>query len=300
MTWSYDAHVVRGVWRDVTMPMPAERAGTRLKLLRLRLGLTTREVAEISRRIAAAENREDVAFSHARLVQIENGTSTPSVYKLFALSAIYGLSVTELLSFYIDPDAPSRRHLDVPIRTTHLVDTELHDAELRIELPTAFKNNVSADSTNFLCEIAKVWGHVPVAWLKHLNVRRGRYGIIGLSDYTMFPLLRPGSFVQIDETERPRKASTYATEFDRPIFFIETRAGYLCSWCEIRGQRLISIPHPLSPCSTREFAYPHDAQIIGRITAVAARLDHRTPRPLGDVPTTGDSADPAPESPPAG
>jgi transcriptional regulator with XRE-family HTH domain len=257
------------------MSTVAEPAGTRLKMLRLQLRLTTREVSSMSRRIAAAEGRRDMALSHARVVQIENDTSTPSIYKLFALSAIYGLSVPTLLSYYIDPDASSRRHLDMPIPSTHLIDADVCDTEHGVELPIAFNHDATLDSTNVISEIAKVWGHIPIAWLKHLNVRRGRYGFIGLSDYTMSPLLRPGSFVQIDQTAGASDVSTYATELDRPIFFIETREGYVCSWCEIRRTRLISIPHPLSPCRTREFAYPQDARLVGRVTAVAARLDHK-------------------------
>jgi transcriptional regulator with XRE-family HTH domain len=253
------------------MPTGVERAGTRLKMIRLRLGLTTRQVAVMSRRVAAAEEHPEASLSHARLVQIENGTSTPSVYKLFALSTIYGLPVTELVSLYIDPDAMNR-HVGLLADRTHLLNGDLVVQEDHVELPTAFKGEISPGATTFLTEVAKTWGHIPVGWLKTLNIRRGRYGIIGLSDFTMFPLLRPGSFVQIDETERPRRSATYVTEFDRPIFFIETRTEYLCSWCEIRGQRLISIPHPLSPCSTREFAYDQEAQIIGRVTAVATRL----------------------------
>jgi transcriptional regulator with XRE-family HTH domain len=253
------------------MPLRMDRAGTRLKMIRLRLGLTTRQVAEMSRQIAKAEQHAEAALSHARLVQIENGTSTPSVYKLFALSAIYGLSLTDLLSFYIDPDT-SNRHLGLLADRTHLIDGDLPGPGDHVELPIAFKGEISAGATTFINEIAKTWGHIPVAWLKSLNIRRGRYVIIGLSDYTMYPLLRPGSFVQIDETERPRRSAAYVTEFDRPIFFIETRTEYLCSWCEFRGSRLISIPHPLSPCSTREFVYDQEAQIIGRVTAVAARL----------------------------
>jgi transcriptional regulator with XRE-family HTH domain len=257
--------------------IPAETAGARLRQVRLRLGLTTREVAEMSRRLAAAEGRDDIALSHARLVQIENGSSTPSIYKMFALSAIYGLSVMTLLSFYIDPDASSRCHLNVPVKNTHLIDVDLLATQNAIELPTTFKSDVSLQSTNLIREMVKVWGHVPVAWLARLDVRRSKYGMIGLSDYTMFPLLRPGSFVQIEEATGARQVSSYATEFDRPIFFIETREGYICSWCEIRGARLISIPHPLSPCRTREFVYPQDARPIGRVTAVAARLDHSRP-----------------------
>jgi transcriptional regulator with XRE-family HTH domain len=253
------------------MPLRMDRAGTRLKMIRLRLGLTTRQVAKMSRQIAEAEQHAEAALSHARLVQIENGTSTPSVYKLFALSAIYGLSITDVLSFYIDPDT-ANRHLGLLTDRTHLIDSDLLGPADHVELPTAFKGDISAGATTFINEIAKTWGHIPMAWLKSLNIRRGRYGIIGLSDYTMYPLLRPGSFVQIDETERPRRSATYVTEFDRPIFFIETRTEYLCSWCELHRSRLISIPHPLSPCNTREFAYDQEAQIIGRVTAVAARL----------------------------
>jgi transcriptional regulator with XRE-family HTH domain len=260
------------------MPIRVDRAGTRLKMIRLRLGLTTRQVAAMSRRVAEAEGHQEAALSHARLVQIENGTSTPSVYKLLSLSTIYGLSMIELLSLYIDPDTSSR-HLDLLSDRTHLLDADLTTREEQVELPTELKTEVSPDATSFITEIAKTWGHIPVAWLKSLNIRRGRYGIIGLSDFTMYPLLRPGSFVQIDDTDRPRRSAPYGSEYDRPIFFIETRSEYLCSWCELRGQRLISIPHPLSPCSTREFAYDQEAQIIGRVTAVAVRLGQPPVRP---------------------
>src|SRR5207245_10608722 len=58
----------------------------------------------------------------------------------------------------------------------------------------------------------------------------------------------------------------------RPIYFIELRDGYACSWCELRGSQLTLIPHPLSPCSTRQFLYSTEAEIVGQVTAVAMRL----------------------------
>jgi len=125
---------------------------------------------------------------------------------------------------------------------------------------------------------------VPAGILQQLKLRGARYGFIGLTDYMMYPLLRPGSFVQIDERQRPLPLVPYRTEFDRPIYFIELRDGYLCSWCEVRRNRLIAIPHPLSGCPTQEFAYREEAEIIGRVTAVAARL----------VPVPGSAAFPDP------
>src|SRR4051794_2634302 len=77
-------------------------AGALLRSMRTQLTITTRYVAEVSREIAARLNNEEYSFSHARLVQIENGESTPSVYKLFSLSAIYARPLRELLSLYID------------------------------------------------------------------------------------------------------------------------------------------------------------------------------------------------------
>jgi hypothetical protein len=88
----------------------------------------------------------------------------------------------------------------------------------------------------------------------------------------MYPLLRPGSFVQIDGQAARLQPSEWRTEFDRPIYFVELRDGYACAWCELRGSQLTLIPHPLSACSTRTLAHPGEAEIIGQVTAVAMRL----------------------------
>jgi hypothetical protein len=118
----------------------------------------------------------------------------------------------------------------------------------------------------------EVWGEVPIAAFQHLDIRRSVYGFIGLEDYTLYPLLRPGSFVQIDDRNKRIQNVAYRTEFDRPIYFVELRDGYLCSWCELHQNRLIVLPHPLSPCRIREFRFPAEAEIVGRVTAVAARI----------------------------
>ena len=88
----------------------------------------------------------------------------------------------------------------------------------------------------------------------------------------MYPLLRPGSFVQIDNQPTHMQAAEWRTEFDRPIYFVELRDGYACSWCEVRGSQLTLIPHPLSGCALRQFVYPSEAEIIGQVTGVAMRL----------------------------
>ena len=248
------------------------RAGERLRQLRSRLGLTTREVAELSRKIALAQGNEEFSVSHARLIQIENDESTPSIYKLFTLSAVYGQAFTELVSFYVDLDGIANYQLHAEVAKTRLASLETYDLHQPVSFPVRFDPGFQVEKTSLLSRMVEVWGEVPVALLQQLNIRKFRYGFIGLEDYTMYPLLRPGSFVQIDAHQKPQAHSAYRSEHERPIWFLELRTRYICSWCEVRRDRIVSVPHPLSPCRTQEFAYPNEAEIVGRVTAVAARL----------------------------
>ena len=252
--------------------MPSVRAGERLRQIRTRLGLTTRDVAELSRKIALDEANDEFSVSHARLIQIENDESTPSVYKLFTLSAIYGRPFTELVSLYVELDSAGKYQLALHSENTRLVSFDVYREERPVTFPVRFDPGFRVEKTSLLSRMVEIWGEVPVGLLRHLNIRKQRYGFIGLKDYTMYPLLRPGSFVQIDEQQKAPVHGGYRSEFDRPIWFLELRTGYVCSWCELHRDRILSIPHPLSPCRTQEFAYPNEVEIVGRVTAVAARL----------------------------
>jgi len=272
---------------QLAMPSQPLTPGERLRRLRTRLGITTREVENYSRQVAAAEANEEFVVSHARLTQIETGESTPSLYKLYTLSAIYGVGVMGLMSYYVDPELCARHHIALDLPNTHLTAFDAPDPQRTIDFPIRFDPGFTAEKTNLVSRMVEVWGEVPVELLQHLDLRKSRYGFIGMTDFTMHPLLRPGSLVQIDERQRALPPGPSRTEFDRPIYFLELRDGYICSWCELHRNRLIVIPHPLSPCQTQEFSYPAEAEIIGRVTAVAARL----------VPVPGPSAAPGPDAP---
>ena len=249
-----------------------EDAGTRLRAIRNKLRLTTREVEERSRKIAVHQADQEYIVSHVRLVQIETGQSKPGIHKLFSLASIYGVRLIDLMSLYVDIDQIVAYHLRNGLDDTHLVEFDEPDATQQVEFPLRFDPGVSFDHTGFLHRMVETWGQVPLRLLKHLDVRNSRYGLIGNSDHTMYPLIRPGSFVEIDTTQKIAEPIRSASEFDRPIYFIQLRTGYLCSWCEIQQSKLISIPHPLSPCKTKIFPYPTEAEIVGRVTAVAVRF----------------------------
>lgn len=262
---------------------PLMRPGEQLRELRNRLGVTTREVEEFSRTIAEDRQNEEFYISNAWLTQLENKNSIPSIYKLYSLSVIYRTKFNDLLAvFGIDLNATSRYQLALPLQHTHLTAFESPDPEKPVTFPVRFDKSFNLETTSLISRMVEVWGEVPVALIQRLDVRRSQYGYIGTQDYTMYPLLRPGSFVQIESHPVRMQAGEWRTEYDRPIYFVELRDGYACSWCEVRGSQLTLLPHPLSGCTIRQFAYPSEAEIVGQVTGVAMRLVPTEPN--GDEP----------------
>ena len=99
----------------------------------------------------------------------------------------------------------------------------------------------------------------------------------------MEPLLRPGAIVEIDP-ERRQIDGSWASEFDRPIYFVETPRRCYCSWCSIQQKELTLVPHPLS--SAEPVTLPlAEAEVIGQVVGAIlrlvdskpARLQHRLP-----------------------
>jgi hypothetical protein len=118
------------------------------------------------------------------------------------------------------------------------------------------------------------WGVVPIARLKHLASKDFIYAHIGTEDRMMYPLLRPGSFVQVDGRLRRLKQSGWMSDYDRPIYLLETRIGYACCWCsQPRKDQLILQPHSLSRVAPRVLRYPDDVEIMGTVVGIAMRLD---------------------------
>jgi transcriptional regulator with XRE-family HTH domain len=263
----------------------SSRSGEQLKDLRSRLGITTRDVTEKSQRIAEAEGNEEFYISNAWLTQIENTQATPSIYKLYSISTIYHIKFSNLLLLFgVDLSKIGSHQVSMPLENTHLTNVEVEDGNQTVTFPVRFDPSFSLEKTNLLSRMVEIWGEVPITLIQHLDVRRSQYGYIGLNDLTLYPLLRPGSFVQINQKVRKVHSTKWRTEFDRPIYFIELREGYACSWCELHGNQLFLVPHPLSPCSIRQYSFGADAEIVGQVTAVAMRIADTSERTASETP----------------
>jgi transcriptional regulator with XRE-family HTH domain len=246
--------------------------GKTLKDLRSRLGITVREVEEQSQKIAKAQGNSEFFVSNNWLTRLENTDAVPSIHKLFSLSAVYRVKLADMLPIFgIDLGLIEKYQIETPPQHTHLVNLEEVDSAKTVTFPARFDPGFRVEETNLLSRMVQVWGEVPVSLIRQLDIQHSQYGYIGLQDHTMYPLLRPGSFVLIDGKLRDIRASHWRTEFDRPIYFVELRTGYACCWCEMRGDELLLIPHPLSMRPHRHFP-AGEAEIIGQVTAVAMRI----------------------------
>jgi len=248
-------------------------AGARLKELRIRAGLTLRDVEAGSRKLAEEKSNQDFFISRGWLNNVENGSFTPSIYKLYSLSVIYQDGWSNILSFFglrVSDLGRDQALFGLP-KTRIVADSELSD-EATVVIPLRSREELQLEKTNLLSRLVEIWGEVPVRLIQRLDPRKSTYGYIGLTDFTMYPLIRPGSIVQIDGNQRKILPIKWQNEHERPIYFVELRNEYICSWCEIREGHLLAVPHPNSSCEIRRFPYPHEAEIVGRVTGVAMRF----------------------------
>lgn len=225
-------------------------AGQKLRTAREKLGLTIRDVETASARLAQKYGNEDYNIPLSRLSDIETKGIIPSIYRLYALAVIYRLGMEELLSWYeVDLTQLTKDLGAVEPPRSHLLRGGMGGVELQV--PVRMDPSFDVRLTTNLGRMVEKWGVVPYLYLEQLAQSPYTYGYIGSEDYTMYPLLLPGSFVQIDESKNKVSDGMWRSEYERPMYFIETRSGYTCCWCALRQNQIVLQPHPLSPAHPR-------------------------------------------------
>jgi transcriptional regulator with XRE-family HTH domain len=246
--------------------------GYRLRALREGLGCTMRDVENASLQIAKRLGSDEFAIPPSRLSDIETKGVVPSIFRLYSMAAIYRRDYRELLAWYgVDLN---EIHLDAGVAElpiSHFSTASENVAEASI--PVRFDPAFSLQKTTNLGRMIEKWGLVPLSHLSSLAADdRYSYGYIGTEDFTMYPILPPGSFVQVDETKNKAIEGAWRSELERPVYFVETREGFVCSWCRVQRDSIVLQPHPLSPVPVRVLRHPQEAEIIGQVVGVAMRL----------------------------
>jgi len=247
--------------------------GKRLRAEREHLRLSLRQVQELSRGIAEHRKNHEYCIAHSSLADFESGKQLPNIYKLYSLSVIYGRQFDKLATFFDVPVGEAEKdHNALIFPQTYLVGTASELGESSTLSPLELRERLRCERTNLVSKIVENWKDVPPALLQQMDWRDSLYGYIGMQDHTLDPIIRPGSFVQIDSRQRTVPPVNWHSDHDRPIFFFELRDRYVCSWCELHGSQLILVPTPQSRGQAKHIRYPGDATIVGRVTAVTMRI----------------------------
>jgi hypothetical protein len=232
-----------------------------------------RDVEAASIVVAAKHGNDEFIIPLSRLFDIETKAITPNIYRVFSLAVIYRVEVKTILSWYgVDlsevsqPSRPvvSARKEENP-EVLPLGPRGTHD-QFPIRTDFDLRRTVS------LGRSCGEWGLAPLAQLPPRSRRQLSYGYVGTEDYTMYPLLPPGSFIQIDESKTEIREGVWRSEFERPIYFVETREEDTCCWLTRKNGHIILQPHPLSPRQVRVLRFPQDVEVLGEVVAVAMRL----------------------------
>jgi transcriptional regulator with XRE-family HTH domain len=255
-----------------------DRPGEKLKRVREKLNLTFRDVEQASRQIAARRGNDEFIIALSRLADIENKGTAPSIFRIYTLCAIYRLDYEVVLRWYGVPrDELESESLRVPLRETHIAQFSENS---QITGPQPPEVEIDPNKTTFLSHVIRRWGRLPLNCFNGLDLRRYRYGFIGLEDWSMYPILQPGALVAIDENRRKIATGGWSSEMDRPIYFLEHRNGYACGWCSLLEGRLLLQPHPASHKEPQIFELQTGIDIVGQVVAVAMPLDARLGRAL--------------------
>jgi transcriptional regulator with XRE-family HTH domain len=267
-------------------PPSSLEPGKRLRAERERLRLSTRGVERISQRIAQEKKNQALYVSHNWVTDVENGKFVPSFPKLYSLSLIYECDIDELFTLFglNVRDLGKERGL-VTLPHTHLVRPSVGQAEPLTAAPLHLRERAPLQHTNLVHRMLQGLDEIPLFLLQQTDLRHSLYGYIGTEDYTLDPLIRPGSFVQIDSRQTKIAKGVWVSEHDRPVYFTELRDNrYACSWCELDGGQLLLIPSPQSQMPIRHVRYPQEAEIVGRVTVITMRIADSQPDLQGKFP----------------
>jgi hypothetical protein len=228
-------------------------------------------------RLAERYKNEEYGIPLSRLSDIETKGLVPGLFRMYSLAVIYRLDFLDILAWYgidlgripsdVNVAEPRRTHRAEPLSASSA--NHISTANVPVKMDPGF----DLRRTGNLGRMVEKWGAVPFTKLQELANSDFTYGYVGTEDFTMYPLLLPGSFIQVDESKNEIREGVWRSEYERPIYFVETREGYICSWCSVKGDAVILQPHPLSPSPVRIMRHPQDAEVIGQVVGVAMRLD---------------------------
>lgn len=247
--------------------------GRKLRIIRLQRRLSLRQVESLTVALAKRYGDASRKVSASWIGRLEREQHSIPHKTFETLKEIYGVSDEELTDEYISAAEASRAlHAHLP------------------ELPASILKALTDPAVDHLLPPESWLAYFPETTLlpspatstseeSHPERKRRRpdrlYGVLGANDLTLLGVVHPGAVLEIDHTVRTIDTSrVYHSVIERPIYFLRSRDGFHCGWCQLdqQDEHLTLFPSSLTKLSQRSWRYRGDIEVVGLVTRVLTRL----------------------------
>jgi len=253
------------------------RLGRLIQIGRMRTGLSFREAAATSRRVAALLGDNAYYTSPGTLSDFESLSTPPRhIQKILSLCILYSIGFWDFAraaALKLDglgndsmPDELCDRPRPHPFRSS--------------EPPSVSRVRPGSQSTNFVRVFLEQWKEIPVFLATALGEISGldRLSLldvfwVGGERNAIHPHLVGASLVTVNRRLKKAIRSLPRTPPEDPMYLIVERDGtYLCGSCTIEQGTLAVRRYAERHQSPVQIERHSDAEIIGRVTAILRRL----------------------------
>lgn len=206
------------------------------------------------------------------LMNVRQSGYVPSPRQLHALKRHLSISTGgafKLFGYRLDSFRRTEELLNG--HRTRFVESYAFNLDRAIDLPEWLGGSTAFRRTAFLSEIVVSWQQgIPIRALRGRHWQRPGivYAQIGTCNSANASRIPGGSFVAI----LPVGAAEASSPNPEAVYLLQTGYGYLCARCVVERGWLSLIAPGRSYAGPREFLYPGDVRIVGRVGSFGVRL----------------------------
>jgi hypothetical protein len=252
-------------------PGPDSTLGELLRHSRERIGVNLRKIHEMSRQLALDLNDDRYQLSTSALWEMETNNVLPRhIEKILSVCILYCLDLFRYLrAARIPVDEAGQEPMPSQHRSTK-------------SSPVFSSHDHASPNLTLAGHLAQLIEEIPL-FLRHgFPFQFGEQTItarelywVGQRERIFHPLLNGALVIAVDasKTGEPSGRIEWTESWERPIYLIMRRdEKYLCGFCAFKDNVVTLVPHPDCPVEPMHFVNGQDAEILGRVTAVARLL----------------------------
>lgn len=257
------------LWKPGTLKTDAftGRVGEWLRSARLQSGLSFREASVRTGAVARMLGHPNYFCAASTLSDLEARDIFPRhIHKLISLSAVYSLSMAELArrgGLRLEETGQEA----MPDRWKYSGRLRLRNPSLR---PSRFLKAVEGECEEIPFFLRQV---LPSALgLANLSIRDFFWA--GFTGNFKHPYLKNSVFLVVNRKSKTPVASLSSPVWAQPLYVLELRDGSrLCAACSLQNGTLVVRPCATAAGNLLRLRNRDDAEVVGRVVAVARRLD---------------------------